>query len=127
MKAFLRLAWALGMSLLVVCSLVGVATLWSACTSPIPGGPLANLGPEARERRTLQGRPVERLRAGSYTYVRVVDDQGVGRWVVTLGRVPAEALRVEARTMARTTNFESKRLQRRFDELFFGTVRAVAP
>jgi hypothetical protein len=112
---------------LVGCSLLGASTLWSACTSPLPGGPLASLGPESRDRRTIAGRPVERLRAGSYTYLRVEDDQGQRRWVVTLGRVPEGAARVEARTLARASDFQSKRLRRRFDELFFATVRAVAP
>lgn len=121
---FARAAVALS---LVCCSVVGVSTLWSACTSPLPGGPLANLDPSAREHRLIEGRPAERLRAGAYTYVRVIDDQNVARWVVTMGRPPEGATRVQARTMAHATNFHSQRLQRRFDELYFGTIRPLSP
>ena len=122
-----RLAWNAVVLLLALCSLAGLSTLWSACTSPLPGGPLAQLGPGSREHRVIEGRPVERVRAGSYTYVRVVDDAGQGRWVVTMGRVAEGASRVQARTMARVAGFHSRRLDRRFDELFFGTIRTVTP
>ena len=109
----LRLVWNTIILLLALCAVAGLSTLWSACTSPLPGGPLAQLGPESRERRVIEGRPAERLRAGSYTYVRVVDDEGKGRWVVTMGRVAEGASRVQARTMARTTDFHSTRRSRR--------------
>ncbi len=95
--------------------------------APAPGGPLASLGPESQERRVIEGRPVERLKAGTYTYVRIEDDQGVSRWVVMMGGLAGAATRVRATTMARATDFPSQRLGRRFDELFFGVIRPLTP
>ncbi|RYE87548.1 MAG: hypothetical protein EOO75_14330 [Myxococcales bacterium] len=111
---------------LVLTLLVGGAA--AARVRPAPaasGNPLAGLGPGSYERLELTGRVAERLAAGSYTYVRVVDGAGAARWVVTLGRLPPGADRVRVVTMAHVRDFASARLGRRFDDLFFGTVRAL--
>ncbi|MCU0656542.1 MAG: hypothetical protein MUF64_15215 [Polyangiaceae bacterium] len=122
MKRIVQQTLALGAALLLGAG----AALVLGASSP-PGNPLSQLGPEARERRQFEGRPAEQLRAGSYTYVRLVDDAGQGRWVVTMGRGVGGAARVQARTMARVTDFHSRRLARRFDELFFGTLHPLSP
>lgn len=96
MKRIVQQTLALGAALLLGAG----AVLVLGASSP-PGNPLSQLGPEARERRQFEGRPAEQLRAGSYTYVRLVDDAGQGRWVVTMGRGVGGAARVQARPSSR--------------------------
>lgn len=73
----------------------------------------------------FEGRVVERLDAGSYTYLRVARDGAPETWVVALGsRVKAgDHVRVDA--VGRASRFHSKRLGRDFHELFFAAVRAA--
>ncbi len=70
----------------------------------------------------FRGEVVERLHAGSYTYLQVATGDG-HRWVVTMGKAP-DGL-VEVRSMGTQKNFHARRLDRDFDELVFGIVTAV--
>ncbi len=66
-----------------------------------------------------------RLAAGSYTYHAVRDDAAL-RWVATTGRgVPAGSV-VAVKSWGVRTDFYSRRLERSFPELEFGSVEPVA-
>lgn len=91
-----------------------------AAGSPAPTGPPA-MEPASG---TLTGEVAERLAAGSYTYVRVVDRDGESRWVVTLGGAEPPGARVRVTRIGARRGFHSARLDRTFDHLLFGIVRA---
>jgi hypothetical protein len=70
----------------------------------------------------LAGTVEERLPAGSYTYLRVRQDDGAGAWTVTLGPGAKVGDRVLVKSFGRQTDFVSGRLHRTFPELVFGVV-----
>lgn len=90
------------------------------------GNPLVGLAPSDDDREPLVGRVVERLVAGSYTYVAIERADGRRAWAVTLGRAAPEGARVRVRSFGRRSNFYSARLGRTFPELIFGAVGPAA-
>ena len=80
----------------------------------------------AGERVRFEARVLERIEAGSYVYLGVERESGERSWVVTLSsssgaRRGVDKVRVVA--MGYAEHFESKRLSRSFDGLFFAVVR----
>ncbi len=72
--------------------------------------------------RQFEGTVAEVVAAGSYAYVRVDrGDQAV--WVVTMGSAPALDARVAVKGMGERHDFHSRRLDRTFDHLIFGTFK----
>ena len=71
---------------------------------------------------TLVGRVVERLPAGSYLYLRVIDSEGASHWVATLRRTASTDDDVRVTVFARAGTFHSTRLSREFSPLSFGPV-----
>lgn len=71
---------------------------------------------------TFEGEVAEVLEAGNYTYFALVDQGGVRRWVVTPGGQYRGATRLRVRSFGRRHGFESERLRRRFDDLYFVSV-----
>lgn len=113
--------------LLSACILVVIAGVawWAAATEPAsPSNPLQ--GEASRATLRLEGRVVERLPAGMYLYLRVRSGE-VEHWVVTLGATapPPADVQVQIEGFARARDFHSRRLNRVFDDLWFGSVRAV--
>lgn len=93
-----------------------------------PLGPLSAFALPAGERLSFEGRVVQRLAAGSYTYLEVERAEGERSWVVTLSssrgaRVSAGGVRVVAVGFA--DQFVSKRLGRSFDGLYFAVVQPL--
>jgi hypothetical protein len=74
---------------------------------------------------TLRGHVVERQDVGSYVYLRIVDEHGAARWVVTLRLRLTTSEDVIATVLAYADRFTSPRLHRTFSPLYFGTVRAA--
>ncbi|WP_394836547.1 hypothetical protein LVJ94_06525 [Pendulispora rubella] len=85
------------------------------------GSPLANSDFEFR-REAFSGRVENVLDAGSYTYfsLRMPDDRE--RWVVELSRSHRSASWMSVSSYGVRRNFDSPRLNRRFDELYFVSV-----
>lgn len=77
------------------------------------------------DRSELNGRVVERLSAGSYTYLSVKTVDGP-LWVVTLGDGEAVGTAVTVKSFGIRREFRSRRLERTFDELRFGIVRPAS-
>ena len=77
------------------------------------------LGSLTAERLTFDGGVIERLAAGSYTYLRVAGDDGEERWIVVVGEGEAPGVRVRVRSFGARSAFHSKRLERSFDLLHF--------
>ncbi|MBM4778235.1 MAG: hypothetical protein GQE15_11090 [Archangiaceae bacterium] len=71
---------------------------------------------------TLAGHVVERVPAGSYLYLRLVDAQGTAHWVATLRRTAPTGDDVRVTVFARAETFHSSRLSRDFSPLSFGPV-----
>jgi hypothetical protein len=114
-----RLRWTASVVLLACCLFVVHAEL----TEPTRGGnPLGTLVRDAIDARPIIGRVEERLRAGSYTYLALRDDDDAQHWAVTLGRGKAVGARVSVRSVGHRAQFYSPRLQRTFPELVFGIV-----
>lgn len=92
----------------------------STPSSPSVGPPVALDGP----RTESEGRVVETLDAGSYTYMQLALPGGGHSWVVTMGDGEAPGTEVEVIGFAEKTDFHSRRLGRTFKRLVFGLVRA---
>lgn len=98
--------------------------LLAGCQTSEPSSRQA--GPPAMEPASgaLAGRVTDRLEAGSYTYVLVDDGDGVATWVVTLGDAEPVGARVRVTRFGTRDGFRSARLDRTFEHLVFGIVRA---
>lgn len=88
--------------------------------------PLSSSASPSRRERLFEGSVVERLAAGGYTYV-AVSDEGVARWVATMGDAPQMGVAVRVEAFAASDDFHSPRLDRDFDRLLFGTVEPASP
>lgn len=73
----------------------------------------------------FDGRVAERLDAGSYAYLRVTRDGSGDAWVVAVRPRVRAGDRIHVDAMGRAEGFTSKRLGRRFDELWFAAVRTL--
>jgi hypothetical protein len=104
----------------------GAATTHSPNSSSGALGPLTTyLLPEA-ERLSFEGRVSERLVAGSYLYLSVERADGTRTWVVTLASFsPRLDSRVRVVAVGYAAHFNSKRLARTFEGLYFAVVRSV--
>jgi hypothetical protein len=87
-------------------------------------GPLQRYALPASERTSFDATVVERVDAGSYGYLRVRrDGDAAPTWVVTMRPSVAVGARVHVTAFGRARDFDSKRLGRRFDDLYFAAVR----
>jgi hypothetical protein len=93
-------------------------------------GPLGAYLLPASGRLYFEGRVLERLAAGSYTYFRIERRDGTRDWVVTLAaKTLSSALEAQPNAQVRVVavgyaeHFTSKRLSRSFDGLYFAVVR----
>jgi hypothetical protein len=88
--------------------------------------PLQSLMREAVDAAPLIGRVVERLDAGSYTYLALkIPEASTPAWVVTLGDGQRLGSQVKVRSFGRRRDFYSRRLDRTFPELVFGIVSKI--
>ncbi len=90
----------------------------TAASSTIAGPPA--LEPASRAR--FVGTAAESLRAGPYTYLRVVTAEDE-RWVVTMDPPPPAQASVTVHSHGLRHDFHARRIDRRFATLDFGTVR----
>lgn len=110
------------LSALLLALLLGGATFASTGkASPLAG----HLLPEA-ERQPFAAQVVERLDAGPYAYLRVIDPTGHELWAAVLSRSLTSSARVQLTPLARADHFTSRRLGRAFAPLTFATL-APAP
>ena len=106
--------------------LPSAAPVESALARAEAESPLSTFALPASEAMRFEGRVVARLEAGSYVYLQVERAGGDRVWVVTLGssdgaRRDVRAARIVA--VGYAPHFESKRLGRSFDGLYFAVVR----
>lgn len=122
--------WLAVAALAAACAaLLGVGARWLRAPDASalgPLGPLSAFALPGAERLRFEGRVVERVNAGSYTYLQIERAEGTRSWVVTLAssqgaRSRAPNVRVVA--MGYADRFVSKRLNRSFDGLYFAVVR----
>jgi hypothetical protein len=112
-------------ALLAVIALAGLAWAFAGKTPAL--GPLSAA---ARGRPPFDARVIERLAAGSYTYLHVERANQTREWVVTLASSSGvSAVRtgghLRVTPIAYSERFESKRLARAFDRLHFAMVRPL--
>jgi hypothetical protein len=87
-------------------------------------GPLPRYALPAAERGSFDATVVERIDAGSYGYLRVQrDGSAAPAWVVTMRPSVDVGARVRVTTFGHARDFDSRRLGRRFDDLYFAAVR----
>lgn len=78
--------------------------------------------------RSLSGTVQEQIPAGGYVYLRVRPTRGDDFWVASLRRAhSAPWSEVKVTAFARADNFRSKRLNRDFALLWFGSVKPLNP
>lgn len=88
--------------------------------------PLAAFALPTADRVRFAGRVVDRLVAGSYTYLEVERPDGGRAWVVTLSSSDGAKDGIDEVgivAVAHARHFASKRLGRQFDDLYFAVVR----
>jgi hypothetical protein len=109
----------------LVAVLLGTLSLaWARARGPArEPGPLE--GHLLAEPVRFDGRVVERLEAGSYAYLRVTREGAGDAWVVGVRPRARVGDRVHVDAMGRAEGFKSKRLGRRFDELWFASVKIL--
>ena len=92
------------------------------------GNPLQTLD-RAVDRTPHRGLIIDALSAGPYTYLLVQrsGEEPEERWVVTMRDGLEPGMLVRVAPIGRRRGFESARLHRQFDELWFAAVRAVEP
>ncbi|WP_437673555.1 hypothetical protein [Sorangium sp. So ce131] len=91
-------------------------------------GPLSRFALPSEAQTSFEGRVVERLNAGAYTYLQIERPGGARSWAVTLASskgARASADRVRVTAMGFADHFDSKRLGRSFDDLYFAVVRPL--
>lgn len=111
-----------------IAALLSLSTL--ACSEPgLPPAAvvhaLAGADPVVGEEARFEGRVVQRLPAGGYTYFEIETQPDRRHWVATLASEIAPGDRVSVQAFSAHTPFESRRLARRFDRVLFGTIRSV--
>ncbi len=70
----------------------------------------------------FDGEVQERIEAGSYVYLRVLDEQGNSHWLATLRQFTVNSRQVSVHVFARAEQFESARTGRVFAPLLFASV-----
>lgn len=85
--------------------------------------PFAQHALPVAERRWLRGTVDTRLRAGSYVYLRLREEDGGEAWLVSLAATTPDEQRVRALVLGQAEHFHSPRLNRSFDPLLFAAVR----
>lgn len=85
----------------------------------LPAAPPVQLGGKPER---VSGTVEQALAAGPYTYFLLHVDEGDDRWVVVSGREHRGAARLTVDTHGRQRSFVSRRLDRTFDELYFGSI-----
>lgn len=109
---------------------VGEPPLAGESKTPRPAAPTSGVNPlmgleDAGDgHEEFAGVVAESLAAGGYTYLRVTTVAG-DRWVATMGKGACIGCRVRVKNMGTRRDFHSKRLDRRFETLAFGIVRAA--
>lgn len=130
-------AWLLAVAL---CAATGACDQASAATEAPPvnaaavapsapqtrqAGPPTDLTAPTAEEARFSGTVTEHLPAGGYHYLRIETDEGPTRWVVTMGGTAKAGSRVDVTSMGSRRDFYSRRLDRRFDEVAFATVKVA--
>jgi hypothetical protein len=95
---------------------------------PTPGdsNPFVTHALPQEQQRWLDGWVEERLVAGSYVYLRVRTTAPAGvTWVASLAMTTPDRRHVRVLVLGRAEHFHSRRLQRDFEPLLFGAVRAA--
>jgi hypothetical protein len=105
---------------LVGCGAADTTMTSAPSVSPRQGMPFAI----DRLTESFSGTAQEVLRVSGYTYVAVDTGSGV-RWAVSLQRDIDEGARVSVRAFGKKHAFESKKLGRTFDELWFAIITPV--
>ena len=97
-----------------------ILTLSACSASP---NPFQAHALRSSERQWREGRVLERLPAGPYTYLLLREPSGRSEWLVSLrGLTPSES-HVRALVVGRAERFHSKRLGRDFGPLSFAALR----
>lgn len=110
----------------LVMTVIGTISFSLAATQDFPHNPLAAYALPDGERIRFEGRVLERIDAGSYVYLSVERTSGDRVWVVTLASSRGAAAGVGAVSVlaiGHADRFDSRRLSRSFDDLYFGVVR----
>jgi len=89
--------------------------------------PLVGLSAPSAAETIFEGEVDERIDVGPYRYFAIASEDGVRRWVTTMGAQDVEVgEHVRARSFGSRPEFFSKRLSRTFDRMHFAIVRPSA-
>ena len=109
--------------LLILCS---AAALLAACAKPAAAPKAVHQQLPVGSSQAIQGKVLERLDAGGFTYLRLETDKGE-RWLVTSPVETKVGEKVTASAGMVVEKFESKSLNRTFDNIVFGSVDGAKP
>jgi hypothetical protein len=97
-----------------------------ATSSGRPSSPLVGAATPEDAERDFEGVARTRIEAGSYLYFEIETASQSRRWVATLKTSDAAVgSHVRVSTYAMREGFESRRLGRRFEQLWFGRVKPI--
>lgn len=104
---------------LLAAVLVGAGAVTASALAHQQTSPLSSATPHVRDGH---GRVVERLQAGSYGYLRL-DEEPRESWFVVMGTAPSIGTKLKFRTYAVANDFHSPRLKRRFERIYFTSIK----
>jgi len=116
------LALLLTAAALAACAKPAAAPLAAAQKPAVAAAPHAPVG----SNQSIQGEVAERLDAGGFTYLRLRTAAG-DRWLVTSPVEVKVGEKVSASSGMVVEKFESKSLNRTFDNIIFGTIDGAKP
>lgn len=94
----------------------------SDSTHPLPLHPSSEPSAAGADQGVLAGRVVESIQVPEYTYLRVEDASGAGRWAAIPKAEVIEGAPVTIEVDTKMVNFSSPSLKRTFDVIHFGTL-----
>ena len=100
---------------------LGIAALLVACGKTESAAPAAAPKAPAAQGATLSGTVLETMNGGGYTYMKIKTANGES-WVATPQAEVKTGQQVTIVTQMTAKQFESSTLQRKFDEIVFGTL-----
>ena len=109
-------------TLLTLCA----AAFLAACAKPAAAPKAVHQQLPVGSSQAIEGEVLERLDAGGFTYLRLKTDKGE-RWLVTSPVETKVGEKVSASAGMVVEKFESKSLNRTFDNIVFGSVDGAKP
>jgi len=108
----------------VAASAAAAGSVFPTAPQPPALNPFVASALSSGDQFAVDGRVLERVRAGSYLYLRI-DAAGQQHWAATLASLAPDGNDVHLTVVGRSPHFHSARLNREFEDLWFAAVNTT--